>query len=183
MEEILELHIRAQWPFRAHTVIFTGSPLIPTVKKGKWTIFDTSQYDITKDIEVKHLKEWPLEKIVPKQYHEFLPLIGRVMTGRLPPPRPGIDYEVRSKKGKAQGWEPLYSISRVELSVLKGWLEDNLLNDFIQQSSSPIAAPALSAKKPDGGLQFCTDYRDINSKTNNNLYPLPLLWEKLNLLQ
>jgi len=29
-----------------------------------------------KAIEAKHLKERPLEEIIPKQYHEFLPLFN-----------------------------------------------------------------------------------------------------------
>jgi len=40
----------------------------------------------------------------------------------------------------------------------------------------------LFAKKPGGGLQFCIDYRDINSNTIKNWYPLPLIKETLNLL-
>jgi len=54
---------------------------------------------------------------------------------------------------------------------------------FIRQSSSPFAAPVLFAKKPGGGLRFCIDYRDINSKTIKNRYPLPLIKETLNLLR
>ena len=53
---------------------------------------------------------------------------------------------------------------------------------FIQQSSSPFAAPVLFTKKPDAGLRFCIDYRDINSKTIKNRYTLPLITETLNLL-
>jgi len=40
----------------------------------------------------------------------------------------------------------------------------------------------LFAKKPDGGLRFCIDYRNINSKTIKNRYPLPLIQETLDLL-
>ena len=53
---------------------------------------------------------------------------------------------------------------------------------FITQSSSPVAAPDLFAKKPGGGLRFCIDYRDIDSKTIKNQYPLPLIKETLDLL-
>jgi hypothetical protein len=52
----------------------------------------------------------------------------------------------------------------------------------IRQSSSPFSAPVLFPKKPGGGLRFCIDYRDINSNTINNRYPLPFLKEMLNLL-
>ena len=73
-------------------------------------------------------------------------------------------------------------MSREELVVMKEWLEDNMTKGFIRQSSSPYAAPCLFAKKPDGGLRFCIDYRDINSKTVKNMYPLPLIQETLDLL-
>jgi len=36
---------------------------------------------------------------------------------------------------------------------------------FIRQSSLPCAAPVVFAKKPGGGLRFCIDYREFNSKT------------------
>jgi hypothetical protein len=52
----------------------------------------------------------------------------------------------------------------------------------IRQSSSPFAAPVLFATKPGGELQFCIDYRDIDSRTMKNRYPLPSIKEMLNLL-
>jgi len=51
---------------------------------------------------------------------------------------------------------------------------------FMWESSSPFAAPVLFAKKPGGGLPFCIDYWDINSKTIKNRYTLPLIKETLN---
>jgi len=74
-------------------------------------------------------------------------------------------------------------MSRAKLVALKECLEENMLKGFIHQSSSPFAAPVLLAKKPDGGLRFCIDYRDINSKTIKNWYPLPLIRETLNLFR
>lgn len=65
---------------------------------------------------------------------------------------------------------------------MKEWLEDIMTKGFIQQSSSPDAAPCVCPNKPDVGLRYCIDYRDINSKTIKNRYPLPLIQETLNLL-
>jgi hypothetical protein len=42
--------------------------------------------------------------------------------------------------------------------------------------------PCLFAKKPDGGLWFYIDYRDIHNTTIKNRYPLPLIQETLDLL-
>jgi len=79
-------------------------------------------------------------------------------------------------------WGSLHSMARTELVVLKELLEGNMSKGFIRQSSSRFAAPVLFTTKPDGGLRFCIDYRDINSKTIKNQYPLPLIKEMLNVL-
>jgi len=172
---IFEPQIRPQQPFRGNIIMLNGSSFFRTVKKGKLKVFKVSLYDINKAIEAKDLKERPLEEIVPKQYHEFLPLFNKVLADHCPPHRPGIDHEVRQKEGETPTWGTLYSMSRAELVVFKKWLEENMSKRLIRQSSSPFATPVFFAKNPDGGLRFCIDYRDINSKTMKNCYPLPLI--------
>ena len=54
---------------------------------------------------------------------------------------------------------------------------------FIRSSSSPAGAPVLFAKKSDGSLRLCVDYRGLNEKTIKNRYPLPLLHDTLLYLQ
>src|SRR5712664_3254402 len=50
---------------------------------------------------------------------------------------------------------------------------------FIQVSNSPASAPILFARKPNGGLRFCCDYRALNKITKKDRYPLPLIQETL----
>ena len=45
--------------------------------------------------------------------------------------------------------------------------------------SSLAAAPIHFAKKKDGGLRLCVDYRALNAGTIKNRYPLPLISEML----
>jgi hypothetical protein len=182
VKEIFEPKIRPIRPFQGNIVMLNGALFFRTVRKGRLTVFKASLYNINKAIEGNDLKERPLEEVVPKQYHEFLPLFSKVLADRLPPHRPGIDREVQLKEGETPTWGPLYSMSRTELVVLKEWLEENMSKGLIRQSSSPVAAPVLFAKKPGGGLRFCIAYRDINSKTIKNRYPLLLIKETLNLL-
>ena len=174
--------IRKPKPVRGNIVMLNGASFFRTVKRGKLTILKASLYDINKAIEAEDLKEKPLKEVIPKQYHEFLPLVSKVLADGLLPHRPNIDHEVRLKEGEIPSWGPLYKMSREELVVMKAWLEDNMTKGFIRQSSSPYAAPCLVAKKPESGLRFCIDYHDINSKTVKNRYPLPLIHETLDLL-
>jgi len=47
----------------------------------------------------------------------------------------------------------------------------------IADSESPYGAPILFVPKPDGSLQLCVDYRNLNKLTILNKYPLPLMDE------
>jgi transposase InsO family protein len=52
----------------------------------------------------------------------------------------------------------------------------------IRESSSPWGAAVLFAKKKNGKLRMCVDYRGINSKTIKNRYPLPRIDELVDML-
>ena len=45
--------------------------------------------------------------------------------------------------------------------------------DFIRPGTSPWGAPVLLAKKKDKTLRLCIDYRQLNTVTIKNWYPLP----------
>lgn len=64
--------------------------------------------------------------------------------------------------------------------VMNEWLEENMMKGLIQQSLSPFTTRCILENKPNRGLQFCTDYQDINSKTVNNRYPFPQIREIFN---
>jgi len=79
VKDIFESQILPPRPFQGKIVMLNRASFFRTVIKGKLTIFKASLYDINKSIEAKDLKERPLEEIVPKQYHEFLPLFSKVL--------------------------------------------------------------------------------------------------------
>ncbi|KAI0991515.1 hypothetical protein K3495_g16672, partial [Podosphaera aphanis] len=70
-------------------------------------------------------------------------------------------------------------MSREELLVLRKTLTDLLAKGWIRTSSSAAALLVLFAKKPNGGLRFCVDYRGLNAITVPDWYPLPLFKETL----
>ena len=87
------------------------------------------------------------------------------------------------KEGFTPPFGPIYSLNRLELETLREWIKDNLDKGFIRCSSSPAGAPVLFAKKADGSLRLCVDYRGLNEGTIKNRYPLPLLHDTLLRLQ
>ena len=68
---------------------------------------------------------------------------------------------------------PPYRLAPKELVELKVQIDDLLAKGFIRPSTSPWGAPVLFAKKSDGSLRLCIDYRKLNHATIKNKYPLP----------
>jgi len=52
-------------------------------------------------------------------------------------------------------------------------VKDMLEKGVIQPSTSAWASPIVLVPKRDGSLQFCVDYRKVNSITKKDVYPLP----------
>ena len=53
---------------------------------------------------------------------------------------------------------------------------DRLLAEgIIRPSNSSVAAPVVVARKPDGSLRMCVDYKDLNQWTIDHRYPMPLV--------
>jgi hypothetical protein len=115
---------------------------------------------------------------IPARYQDFAEIFSKVKTDTLPPHTPtdhGMDLEPGYKLPNGR----IDNFSEVELKILKAYIEINLASGFIQRSSSPAAAPIPFAKKKDGGLRLCIDYRALILGTVNNRYPLPLISELL----
>ena len=67
----------------------------------------------------------------------------------------------------------LYPLDSTELAELKKAVDELLDSGRIVHSSSPYGAPILFAKKKDGRLRMCIDYRALNNNTVMDRYPLP----------
>ena len=63
------------------------------------------------------------------------------------------------------------------------YLDDMSGKGFIRPSNSLAGAPILFAKKKDGSLRLCVDYRGLNAITRKNRYPLPLVGDLLDRLR
>ena len=52
-------------------------------------------------------------------------------------------------------------------------INNMLADNVVQESASPWASPIVLAKKKDGSLRFCVDYRRLNAVTTKDVFPLP----------
>ncbi|KAL5505693.1 hypothetical protein EMCRGX_G007162 [Ephydatia muelleri] len=61
-------------------------------------------------------------------------------------------------------------------------LREMLDNGVIEPSDSSWSSPVVLAKKKDGSLRFCVDYRKVNAVTRKDAYPLPRVDDTLDTL-
>jgi len=115
---------------------------------------------------------------IPALYGDLMGVFSKDKAETLPPYR-STDHAIDLEPGYNLTYGRIYHLSEFELRTLKAYIEAHLVNGFIQRSSSPAAAPILFAKKTDGGLRQCVDYRAVNKATVMNPYPLPLVSEML----
>jgi hypothetical protein len=128
------------------------------------------------DLQEKVLRE------VPAEYHDYLDIFSKSQSDELPPMRTTANHKidlVDDAKPEDLGYSPLYKMSLEELTACKKYIEEHLKKGFIESSNAPWAAPILFARKHDGGLRFCVDYRKLNAITKKDRYPLPLIEETL----
>src|SRR5277367_785391 len=83
------------------------------------------------------------------------------------------------KPGATPPFGTIYSMSPVELEILRKSIQTNLRKGFIRHSQSPCGALILFAKKPDDTHRLCVDYRGLNEISTKNCYSLPLIGELL----
>ena len=60
-------------------------------------------------------------------------------------------------------YKRLYLISKDKFLVIKKYINEHLNKGFIYPSISLAATPILPTKKLGGGIQFCVNYRGLNT--------------------
>ena len=88
-----------------------------------------------------------------------------------------FDLAIDLVPGAIPPWGPIYPMSAHQLDLLDNYLKKMLQQGKISESKSPAGAPILFVPKPDGLMRLCVDYRQLNTLTIANKYPLPLMTE------
>jgi len=116
--------------------------------------------------------------IVFPEYRDYADVFSKAKASELPPHR-DYDLKIDLEEGTSPPLGTLYSLSPVELSALRTFIDENLNTGFIHPTASSHAAPVLFVKKKDGSLCLCIDFRGLNKITKKDHYPLPLISDLL----
>ena len=116
---------------------------------------------------------------VPDEFHEYADVFSKSRANELAQHRP-YDLKIELEEGAEPPVGRMYSLSDRELQALRQFLDENLATGFIRPSRSSHGAPILFAKKKDGSLRLCVDFRGLNKLSKKDRYPLPLISDLLN---
>ncbi|GBG59410.1 hypothetical protein CBR_g38436 [Chara braunii] len=105
-----------------------------------------------------------------REYHDVFPSLFSY--ANIPPKR-DVEHSIQLMPDYRVHHQAPYRLSIPEATELKRQLEELLRPGFIKPSNSPLGAPVLFARKADGTLRLCIDYRGLNRYTVKNNYPMP----------
>eukprot|EP01125_Pyxidicula_operculata_P010429 TRINITY_DN342_c0_g1_i11.p1 TRINITY_DN342_c0_g1~~TRINITY_DN342_c0_g1_i11.p1 ORF type:complete len:911 (+),score=64.75 TRINITY_DN342_c0_g1_i11:1973-4705(+) len=92
-----------------------------------------------------------------------------------------IPHKINLREGTKPSYQQPRRTSKFKDAFIEKTIKDSLDDNIIEKAfSSDCASPIVVAPKPGGGpndLRFCVDYRDLNSKTIRDPYPLPRIDE------
>ncbi|CAF4687014.1 unnamed protein product, partial [Rotaria socialis] len=76
-----------------------------------------------------------------------------------------------------------YRVSPARQSIISNQIQQMLHDGIIEPANGPYAAPVTLQPKKDGSLRFCVDFRQLNSATVRDVYPIPRIDDTLDQLQ
>lgn len=89
------------------------------------------------------------------------------------------DHAIRQTEGKKPLYGPIYSLSQVELEILKIYIETHLRTGFIHLFKSSARAFILYDQKSDTSFCLYVNYQGLNNLTLKNRYPFFLIGKSL----
>ncbi len=136
------------------------------------------------ELAQKAMEKMPktFEQMVPEEYRRHTRTFNEKELHRFPPERTwDHTIDLLPDAPKAINCK-IYPMARGEEDSLWEFIKEQLEKGYIQPSKSPYSSPFFFIKKKDGKLHPVQDYRQLNSLTVKNQYPLPLIPELINRL-
>ena len=95
------------------------------------------------------------------------------------PPHREVDHRIDLIPGSIPPACKMYRMAPLEEKELWTQLQAYMKDGKIEPAQSPFGAGVLFARKKDGTLRLCIDYRGLNSITIKDRYPIPRIDEQL----
>lgn len=108
----------------------------------------------SKRVQIAYLKANNAPNKVSNEYATFADVFLSKLAAKLPKYTRIKDYAIELVDDCQLPYGSIYSLGPVKLEILKMYIENNLLNSFIEPSKFPAKAPIHFNKKPNGSLQL-----------------------------
>ena len=115
---------------------------------------------------------------ITKLLEEFADVFPDELPLGLPVPRE-TDHTIDLIEGAKPPAHRVYRLSPAEDAELKKQLDAYLKAGQVEPARIPFGAGVLFARKKDGSMRMCIDYRALNNITQKDTYPLPHIDELL----
>ncbi|GKD11864.1 putative mitochondrial protein, partial [Tanacetum coccineum] len=99
------------------------------------------------------------------------------------PPKRSYDHKIVLKEGSMPINVRPYKHPPTQKDAIKSMVKELLESGVIRESQSSFASPVVMVKKKDGSWRMCIDYRQLNSLTIKDKFPIPIIEELINELQ
>ena len=147
-------------PLCEKTVRIKGKKEIREDKKKivRWAVDEKEDWEKEEEIEVDHKK---VEEMVPKRFHEWLKVFGKVELERMLVRKVWdhvIDLNDDFKASKAR----VYSLSKNKREEVQKFVDKHLRKGYIRPSKLPQILLVFFVGKKDGGKHMVMDYRRLN---------------------
>lgn len=133
-------------------------------------IFEKLDCDLTNEEDIAKL-----HSLLNKYQHLFIRgyPTTRVKTGEL---------EIRLKNPDRYVERRPYRLSPVEREKVRAIVKELMEHGIVRESKSPYSSPIILVKKKNGDDRMCVDFRELNSNTLRDHYPLPLISDQIDQL-
>ena len=138
-----------------------------------WAADEKKDWGREEEIEINHQK---IETMVPKWFHWWLKVFGKVESERIPV-RKVWDHTIDVKEDFKPSKAKVYLLSRNEREEVQKFVDEHLKKGYIRPSKSQQTSLVFFVKKKDRGKCIVIDYRKLNKQTVKNNYPLLLITE------
>ena len=142
-------------------------------KTISWAADEKEDWGREEEMEIDHRK---IETMVPKQFHRWLKVFGKVESERMPV-RKVWDHAIDVKEDFRPSKAKVYLFSRNEREEVQKFIDEHLKKGYIRPLKSEQTSLVFFVGKKDGGKRMVMDYRKLNRQTVKNNYPLPLITE------